>query len=67
MPSSTYVGSGVRTFIPQLARLCCRIAIFIAKHQTKINANLDSSGQACLVQLIAAVACLCKYKNISSV
>ena len=63
---ATYTGTGSRTFVQALAKVCCRLAVYIAKHGNKIEANVDGPTWTCIQSIATCAASVCKYKNQSA-
>ena len=60
-------GYGKRTFIQGLARLCCRIAKYLVKHNQKLSQYLagNAPALACLTSIVTCLNTLCNLLNIS--
>lgn len=63
---ATYTGTGSRTFVQALAKAACKLAVYIAKHQVRIQANVDSATWTCIQSMATCAAAVCAYRNRSS-
>ena len=61
-------GYGKRLYVQGLARLCCKMARYIVKHNAKLTTALsgDPTAAACLTSVAACLNTLCNKLNISS-
>jgi phage gp36-like protein len=60
-------GYGKRLFVQGLARICCKIARYLVKHNAKLTTALagNADATACLASLLSCAVTLCNLLNVS--